>query len=119
MIYSDRDIVITKEFIKVKDFYLEAIPINTVTKAFVKSEINGSYRPGAILFFLLGILSIWFLIGFLFIAMGIAAWFTNTYKHSLMIERADATWYVLEGKKKSYLSSLATTINGLVFTKSL
>ncbi len=73
MIYQDKQITITKDFIRVNDFEIEAIAISTIKKAYVKAQVIGDFKNVAIMFFVLGILSIWFLIGFVFIALGIGA----------------------------------------------
>lgn len=51
----------------------EAIPISSISSIEISRKVTGDYKAGAILFFILGILSIWFLVGFIFIALGLAA----------------------------------------------
>jgi TM2 domain-containing membrane protein YozV len=71
----------------VNNFEIEAIALNSIKKSSVKPEVIGDFKSGAILYFVLGVLSIWFLIGFLFIALGIAAWNTKIYKYILENEQ--------------------------------
>jgi len=91
LIYRDHDILITKEFIKLTDSESEAIPITAIQKVELRKEVVGNYRAGAILFFVLGILSIWFMIGFLFLAWGIAAWNKKIYTDVLLLTRHGVT----------------------------
>jgi hypothetical protein len=119
IIYQDSDLTITKDFIRSIYTRREVIPMDTITGAQVGQEVTKDYKQGAVLFFLLGILTVWFAIGFLFIALGIGAWNYKEYRYTLyLVSRGDVLPVKVSTSKRK-LKSLANTIIGIVWTKSV
>lgn len=113
VIYHSPDLVITRDFIRFKYSDRETIPINTISEIRITRSVVGDHKKAATFFFLLGILSFWFLIGFLFLAFGVAAYFTKIYSYQLTIFSGGTGWIIKEGGKKGTIKSMAQTIRGL------
>lgn len=119
LIFKSPDLTLTRDFIILPSGEHEAIPINAVTEVTVSRTLTGDYKSGAVLFFILGVLSIWFFVGFIFIALGLAAWNTNTYSYDLYILAHGERIHLATAKKKGGLKDIARTINGLSLSKKI
>lgn len=119
-VFSDKNITITKDFIHQVNGEREVIRIDSISQIEVSRIIAGDYKAGAILFFILGILSIWFLVGFVFLALGIAAWNTKIYLYSLTVTTNGTKIYLFEKwKSHSYLKGIARTLQGLTLSNKV
>jgi hypothetical protein len=121
VIYQDKDITITRDFVRLAGHsYRETIPVGSISNARVTSLEIGNYRTAAPLLVLIGLISlVFFFMGFIFIALGIGAWFTKIYRHTL-IAKVDGSGYTLiPSGPRGRLRSIASTINGLALSKKL
>lgn len=119
IIFQDKDLTITKEFISMRGGDHEAIRIDWISEVMITREKIGDYKSGAILFAIIGAFTIAFGIGILFFALAIAAWNTNIYKHSLQIKVVDKIITIKTSKHRSGLKSIANTIKGLSLSNKL
>lgn len=111
--------MITREFLHLPHGERETVPISSISEIQVSRKKVGDYRQGAALFFLLGILSIWFSVGFVFIVLGIAAWNTNIYQYNLSIVSRGETLIIATSKRKGPLKDIARTIHGVSLSKKI
>jgi hypothetical protein len=97
----------------------ESIAIESIQGIQVTRKQIGDYKQAGIFFFLLGLLSLWFLIGFVFIVLGIAAMWSKIYIYRLTVRVNGNEILLLEHKSKGRTKSLAQTIRGLLTAKGL
>lgn len=97
----------------------EFIPLDVLVSVTVTREQTGDYLQAAAGFFLLSILSIWFLIGWLFMAWGVAALFTKKYCYRLVITTCSGSYVIMERRSKGPVISLCRTIEGLITSRRL
>lgn len=117
-IYKDQDITITKDMLILPNGERESIQLNTISDIQVTRKQEGDYKSGAVLFFVIGVVTVVFGIGIIFLILGIAAWHTNIYSYRLLIVTRGEYVEVLAGRKRGQLKSLARTIHGAAFSKS-
>lgn len=110
LIYKSPDLIITKDRIILPGGDSEAILLSDIEKVSTARRKIGDYKAGAVLFFILGILSFWYFVGFIFIALGIAAWNTNIYSYHLSIKLHRVSVELLSSKRR--VGSLARTLRG-------
>jgi hypothetical protein len=116
-VYHDATLTITRDFIRLPTGEREVIPIDSIQSIVVTRRKVGDHTTAGIVFLLLGILSIWFVIGFLFIAWGIAGLLTKIYSYHLILTVGGEDVEIRSGKRKGPLKSLARTIHGLVTSR--
>lgn len=80
---------------------------------------TGDYKSAAVFFFLLGILSVWFMIGFLFLAWGVAAWNMHIYQYNLYVTCRGESILILSDKRKGRVKDVARTIHGVSFSRKI
>lgn len=97
----------------------EFIPFDAIRKIEVTRQKVGDYKRAAVAFLLLGILSIWFMIGFLFIAWGIAALFVNRYTYRLEVTALSGMYVIMKRSRKGPVVSLCRTIEGLLTSRKV
>lgn len=113
LIYKSRDLIITRDRLILPRGDREAIMLSDIEEISAVRRKTGDYKSGAVLFFILGVLSIWFFVGFIFIALGIAAWNKNIYSYHLSIKLRGASVELLSGKSRWRVMSLARTLQGV------
>jgi hypothetical protein len=118
-VYSDKQITITRDYIVTPLGERESVAIGEIQELRLHRVKVGDYTAGGIGFLLLGILSVWFMIGFLFIALGIAGLMTKIYTYRLVARVRGEEILLLQGKGKGQLKSLLQTIHGLITSKKL
>lgn len=119
IIYQDKQITITKDFISLPKGEREIISIASISGITVTRNRVGNYKNAGILFFIVGVFTIAFGIGWLFLAWGIGAMLTNVYEYNLKVIVDGRPVLLLTGKGGYRLKSLAKTIHGLSLSKSL
>lgn len=107
------DITITKDFLMASGRDWETIPINQVSEITMTSRVVKDYRAGAILLLIIGIFTISFGIGFLFIALGIGAWYSKVYQYSLYVTVKEKRIWLLNHRRSGPLKSIVRTLHGL------
>ena len=115
IVYQDKRITITKDFIRIAGASSETISINQISTIEVVQKEKNNYRKATPLFIIVGLLTVTFGIGFLFLAWGIASWFYKEYTYTLQIDSIPGVFEI--PGKKARLKSLAHTIHGLAFSK--
>ena len=119
ILYKNKDLTITKEFISVKGGDPEAIRIDWISEVRITRKKQGDYKAGAILLFIIGAFTIAFGVGIVFFALAIAAWNTNIYEYSLQVKAVNRLTTLQTSKRKSALTSLANTLRGLSLSNKL
>lgn len=116
-VYSSPQITITRDYIRLPNGEREAIAISTIHRIDVHRVQVGDHNRAAAGFLVLGVLSVWFMIGFLFLALGVAALFIKVYLYRLTVWVGRQEVLLLEDKRRSKLMSLARTIRGLITSR--
>jgi hypothetical protein len=119
VIYADRHITIDREGIRMPHGETEFIPMDALRGVEVIREKVGDYKQGAIGFLILGILSAWFMIGFLFLALGIAGLLVNRYNYRLEVTALSGRYLLMERPRKGPVMSLCRTIQGLILSRKV
>lgn len=119
MIYADHHITIDKEGIHMPEGDTEFIPLDALRGVEVTREKVGDYTRGAVGFLLLGILAIWFWIGWLFIAWGITALVVKRYRYRLVVTALSGPYVLMERSRKGPVMSLCRTIQGLLTSQKV
>ena len=119
MIYADQDITIDRDGIRMPNGETEFIPLDALRKVEVTREKVGDHTRAAVGFLMLGILSFWFWIGWLFIAWGIAALVVKKYRYRVVITALSGPYVIMEGTRKGPVMSLCRTIEGLITARRL
>lgn len=97
----------------------EFIPWDAVRSVDVRRELVQDYTRAGIVFLILGILSVWFMIGFLFIAWGIAGLIVKKYRYTLVVKSLSGTYVLMERKRKGPVMSLCRTIQGVITSRKV
>lgn len=118
-VYKDPDITITRDFLHFPHGERETIQINSISEIIASRTETGDYKAGAVLFFIIGIATVWFVIGFLFLVLGIAAWNTRIYSYHLKIRVGENIMEILSSKSRGHVKSIASTIRGLAFSQKI
>lgn len=119
IIYRSPEITITRDFISLPGRDPETISIGRISEVRVTRILIGDYKAGAILFFVIGILTVVWVIGWFFLVMAVAAWNTSIYAYSLVAVVDGKGMILLSNKSKSRMKSLANTISGLSLSRNV
>lgn len=119
MIRADNHITVDKAGIHMPNGETEFIPLDALRKVEVIREKVGDHNRAGILFLLLGVMAVWFWIGWLFIAWGIAALVTKRYRYRLIITALSGPYVIMERKRKGPVMSLCYTIEGLITSRKV
>jgi len=93
---------------------MESIRINQITRIAVKEKEVGNFKDLSVVFFVLGILSFWFFIGFIFLAWGVVAMFKKINTYTLVVVVKGQEVVLLTHSGKTHVKDIARTIWGLI-----
>lgn len=119
VIYRHGGIMLTRDFIRLSGHDREVIPIDSISAVRVTRREVGNYKSGALLFFLLGILTLWTVFCVVFFALGLGAWLTNIYAYGLEVETRGDTVQIMQKSRRAPVTGLAHTIAGLCLSRKV
>lgn len=119
IIYQDREITITGDFLMVAGADKEAVAISRLSNPRITKEQTGNYQAASILFVIVGIFTVAFMIGWLFIAWGIAAWFSKIYTYHLLVDIDEVGVTLLTSKSRGRLARISRALASELIKKEL
>ncbi len=119
MILADNHITIDIDGIRMPLGETEYIPFDAIRKIEVSRELIGDYKRGGIAFLMLGLLSIWFMVGFVFLALGVVGLMVKKYRYRLMVSAYSGTYCIMERERKGPVVSMCRTIEGVLTARKL
>jgi ABC-type thiamin/hydroxymethylpyrimidine transport system permease subunit len=119
IVYQDKEITITPEFIRFSRLQDTIIRTSLITRVQVKTQVYGNFRRASPLFFLLGTSILYSIpVGLFFIASAIASLIVRRVRYVLILELFDVEKEIQRGSRY-HLRGIANTINGIILSNQI